>query len=92
MHPALEGGRLEEATRASWHQVGAKQGLRPTSFRGKKSGRESFSGPARHRRFLTEASDCNLAFRGEALHSPPDSSAVEPGVGQMGNAGFREGW
>ncbi len=30
------------------------------------------------------------AFRGEALHSwsPPDSSAVEPGEGQMGNVGF----
>ncbi len=42
-----------------------------------------------HRRVRSKASDLNLGFRGGALHScsPPDSSAVEPGEGQMGNGG-----
>ena len=44
---------------------------------------------ARHRRFQSEASDCNLGFRGGALHSCLESSAMEPGEGQMGNVGSR---
>ncbi len=39
-----------------------------------------------HRQFRSEASDCNLGFRW-ALHSCSESSAVEPGEGQMGNVG-----
>ena len=34
---------------------------------------------ARHRRFRSEASDWNLGFRGGALHSCSERSAVEPG-------------
>ncbi len=41
-----------------------------------------------HRRFRTEASDWNVGFLGEALHSRSESSAVEPGEGQMGNVGI----
>ena len=56
---------------------------------GQETGRESVSGPARHRRLRSVASDWNLGFRGGALHSCWESSAVEPGVGQMGTVGVR---
>ncbi len=45
---------------------------------------------ASHRRFRSEAS-WNLDFRGEALHSSSESSAVEPGEGHMGNVGLVKG-
>ena len=41
-----------------------------------------------HRRFRTEASDWNSGFRRGALHSCSESSAVEPGGGQMGSVGL----
>ena len=52
---------------------------------GKIKGRESFSEPACYRRFRSQASDLNLGFRGEALRSYSEISAVEPGEGHMGN-------
>ena len=40
-----------------------------------------------HRRFRSEASECNLDSPGGALYSWSESSAVEPGEGQMGDVG-----
>ena len=42
---------------------------------------------AGHRRFRSNASDWNLDFRREAFRSCSESSAGEPGVGQMGDVG-----
>ena len=44
----------------------------------KKRGRESFAGPACHRRFPSVASDWNIAFPGGALDSCSESPPMEP--------------
>ena len=54
----------------------ARQGLQAAAV-----GQDS----ANHRRFQSGASDWNLGFRGEALHSSSQSSVAEPGEGQMGD-------
>ncbi len=55
--------------------------------RGKKGDGSLFRDLACHRRFLTEASDWNLGFRGGRLHAWSESSAAEPGEGHMGDVG-----
>ncbi len=77
-------GKSENGGWSAWRKPGTVFDLTPCA---EKQSAVLGQNATCHRRCRSEASDWNLGFRGGALHSRSESSAVEPGESQMENVG-----